>query len=63
VPGLRYRPSYPVTDEGIEHFSKSGENGFELFLNVQLLTCGIECDRGHHGLLAKADGDDVPMMP
>jgi len=51
--GLRHHPSHPVADKGIEHFPESGENGFELFLNVQLPTRGNEGDRGHRGLLAK----------
>jgi hypothetical protein len=53
VPGLRYRPLHPVVDKGIERFSKSGENGFELLSNVQLPMCGIE---SHRGLLAELTG-------
>jgi hypothetical protein len=50
VLGLRYRPSHPAADKGIEQFPESVENGFKLFLNGQLLMYGIERDRG---LLAK----------
>ena len=41
---------HSVADKRIEHFSESGENGFELFSNVHLLMC-IESNRGHGGLL------------
>jgi hypothetical protein len=56
LPGLRDSPSYPVTDKGIEHFAENGENGFELFPDLLFLTCGIESDRGHGGLLTNLTG-------
>ena len=56
VPVLRYRGLHPAADKGIERFSNSGENGFELLSNAQLPMSGIEKDRGHRGLLAKLTG-------
>jgi hypothetical protein len=62
VPGLRCRPSHPVTGKAIEHFPESGENSFKPFLNVRLLMCGIASDRGLLAKLTAICADDAIGM-